>query len=489
MDELSVPKLFVDNGNSSRKFENFQNFIFKNLDFKNSKEPISFFRSDFRGTTITKVHFWKNSFERCDFINAYVTDSTFEQCHFRTDFTNIIFERVIFNTNFQDTCAFYNCIFLNCVFQNERITETVTRNCEYNDCEIKECSFDKNAFDDITFFKTSLQNISLADMGAINLTFDQCSLENVSLDPDYMGSYLIKHTSIAAIKYEYRGHEIPLSGELIEDFRTLSIFFTRERRYYEAFNLIILFNFYSKSDSSLSAFFKQIVEAINSDPHVLRHIEQLNRCVTIIKFYGTSGIINAKDSFYMIGLLKSTDVSNIRMKDKVSFERSLYDLEISLQSIFMHPWIWNSIDPFSLVTAEVQIDDDSFDLFKENYNDYLNQLLADFGESNMTAEFQVLSVRKGSLIVEFISYAMAIYGLARIIKAIFSEIYSIKLEFEIQKKTIKLISESDAKNPLLLQKNVLKAREIINKPSDDLLKNSGKLSALLKRFKIYTNTF
>ncbi|MBS1529673.1 MAG: hypothetical protein JSU01_05170 [Bacteroidetes bacterium] len=489
MNELSIPKIFVENGNSSRKFENFQNFTFKDLDFKGSADPISFYRSDFRGATITKVYFWKNSFERCDFINSYISDSTFEECHFRTDFTNIIFERVFFNSNFEDTCAFYNCMFLNCTFQHERVTETVTRNCEYNECIINGCSFDKNAFDDITFFKTTLQDISLADMGAINLSFDQCTFENVVLDPDYLGSYLVKNTSMANIRYEYRGHEIPLSGELIEDFRTLSLFFMQERRYNEAFNLTILYNFHSKSNASLSVFFKQIVEAVNTDFHILRHVEQLTRYVAIIKFYGVSAMINAKDLFYMIGLLKSTDTSSVRIRDRVAFEHSIYDLENTFQTVLLQPWMWDSIDPFALVMAEVKIDESDLDLFKENYLAYLDQLLKDLRQPSIHPEFQIIGVRKGSLVIEFISYAIAVYGLARIIKAIFSEIYSIRLEFEIHKKTIRLISESDVKSPLLLKKNIVAARKIINEPSDDLLKNSNKLSVLLKRFKIYTNTF
>ena len=487
-DKLSIPKIFVDTGISSRKYENFQNFIFRDLDLKSDKEPISFYRSDFRGVTIIKFRFWKNNFERCDFINAYISDTTFEECHFGTDFTNIIFDRVIFKANFQDTCAFYNCLFLNCQFEKENITQTVIRNCEYTQCIIKDCTFDKNAFDDITFTKSSFQNITLADMGALNFSFDVCTFENVILDPDYSGSYLIKNSSMIGIRYEYRGHEIPLSGNFIEDYMTLSMFYLEEKRYYEAFNSTILYHHTSGTYDSLIPFFRQILDKINSDIHFIRRLEQLERCVAIIKFYGISGIIPALDSYYMIGMLRELELSGFRFKDKIAFEQVLQDLDAMLQNSFLQPWIWESINPFSLVMAEVQIDDSDLDLFKMGFNEYLKQLLKDMNKPYNSNAFQIIGIRNGSLIVQFVSYAIAIFGLAKIIKSTISEIYSIKLEFEIQKQVIKLISEGKTDDTAVFQKNIQTARKIINEPSDDLLKKSDKLSSLFKRFNIYANT-
>jgi hypothetical protein len=293
---------------------------------------------------------------------------------------------------------------------------------------------------------------------------------------------------MTGIKYEYRGHEISLNGNLTEDFKTLSIFYLKERRFDEALNAAVLHQSIGGIQNSLGDFFMQIIQAINEDTHVLRHLDQLQHCLAIVKFYGVSGIINAKDVFYMTGILRTVDLTNIRLKDKILFEQSLNDLEISLQDIFLQPWIWNSIDPLTLITAEVQIGDNDLDIFKVAFENYLSQLLIDFNDVNIPAKFEIVSVKKGSLIVEFTSYAMAIYGLARIIKSTISEYYSIKLEFHIQRKAIRLLAESNPKDLRSLQKDAVIARKIINKPSDDLLKNSTKLSSLFKRFNIYPNT-
>ena len=52
MADIAQAYKFSDNGTRKREKENFQNYLFQGIDLRQSDEPISFYRSDFRGAKL-----------------------------------------------------------------------------------------------------------------------------------------------------------------------------------------------------------------------------------------------------------------------------------------------------------------------------------------------------------------------------------------------------------------------------------------------------
>ncbi|MDR2166407.1 MAG: pentapeptide repeat-containing protein, partial [Clostridiales bacterium] len=70
MGELVRQKRFASTGSTSREKEDFTYTLFENIDFMQDDSPVSFFRSDFRGAKFVNVIFYRNNFDRADFISS-----------------------------------------------------------------------------------------------------------------------------------------------------------------------------------------------------------------------------------------------------------------------------------------------------------------------------------------------------------------------------------------------------------------------------------
>jgi uncharacterized protein YjbI with pentapeptide repeats len=488
MDLPILNKTFFDTGNALREQENFQHFLFKDLNFKNRKEPISFFRSDFRGVKIENVQFYKNNFDRADFINSYITNTTFDNCFFGTDFLNVIFHKVEFRNNMEDTCSFHNCSFVDCAFESETVINTSNRNSTYSNCHFSNCNWEKNSFEDIHYIQTSFKNISFAEMCAYNLDFTGCNFENTSVDPDYLGSYLIKKTELKDLNYIYRGQGISLTGKIEADLETLSRFYFSNHRYYEAFNTVLLYSHYNKFKESISGFFERILHLITQDKHYLRRTEQLNRLIRILIFYSDSALIPSKDFYLIIGIMENFSIPFESINDKILYQNNLQLLKETVQTNIFELGIWD-FDSVGITYAEIEIDEDDFALFKTNLAGFYDSLIEEYGITDFGTGYEILGTRKGSLIVEIAGVAVGIYGLATIAKSILAKVMEIKMEYLITHKNIELLVSDNFKDMKEWEKKVIIARKIQEKPSDELFKKAGPLIKLMKSFHIFPNAF
>ena len=480
-------KTFVDNGVTLREQENFQHFLFKDLNFKDRKEAISFFRSDFRGVKIENVQFYKNNFDRADFINSYITNTSFDKCTFGTDFSNVIFNKVKFNSNVEDTCAFYNCSFIDCFFEKENVINTTNRNSKYLRCEFSNCTFEKNSFDDIHYTQTTFKEISFAEMGAYNLDFTSCNFESTIVDPDYLGSYMIKETDLKGLNYSYRGREIPLTGEIQVDLQTLSRFYIENRRFYEAFNTVLLSNSYNKFGDSIKTFFENILHLILKDEHELRRTEQLTRIIKILIFYSDSQVIDSSDLFFIIGILDNTIIPFESINDKILFNNNLQVLKDTIQTNLFELIKWN-FELTKITYAEIEIDEADFPLFRTSLSEFYISLDKEYGVCDIEPGYEIIGTRKGSLIVELAGYAVGLYCLATIAKSIMSKAMEIKMEYAISQKTTQLLLSDKSEAIAEWEKKVIIARRIQKKPSDELFQKAHPLVKLMKSFHIFPNT-
>ena len=487
---MSLPvssKIFVDSGSSERESENFQHYLFKDLNFKEREKPISFFRSDFRGVKIEAVKFYRNNFDRADFINAYIKDTEFEECYFGTDFSNTIFTNVQFTQNKEENCSFYNCHFLNCMFDRELVSGTTNRNSVYASCSFIECDYGKNTFDDISYESCDLKRLSFAEMGSYNLNFSSCHFEEVIVDPDYLGSYLIKESSLEGLKYSYRGTPLELSGNIIEDLKTLSLFYLNSNRFHEAFNTFLLYAHYSNQELSIFPFFGKLIGQIISDEHYLRRIEQIDRIIKILMFYSNSKVLPKNICFQLIGQIEIMNVSFEKIKDKIHFNNMLYLLKETVESELFELGGWNELNPLEVIYAEVEIDDSHLEQFQSELNLYVYAMAVEYALLE-GADCKIVGTRKGSLILEILGASIFIYSLASIAKSIISKGMEVKMEYKIAQKTEDLLLGSNLEQMNDWSKKVDIARKILKKPSDELLQKGTPLVKLMKSFHIFPNT-
>lgn len=76
MNSLSKIKIFKLDINENYTCKDLSYTLFKDIDFS-SYTPISFFRSDFRGSRFENVKFQNNCFDRADFIGCTFINCTF----------------------------------------------------------------------------------------------------------------------------------------------------------------------------------------------------------------------------------------------------------------------------------------------------------------------------------------------------------------------------------------------------------------------------
>ena len=70
MNEIKKSKYFKYKKYCDYTSMSLTDLIFENLNFKNENSIVSFFRCDFRGSSFKNVHFYKNIFDRADFISC-----------------------------------------------------------------------------------------------------------------------------------------------------------------------------------------------------------------------------------------------------------------------------------------------------------------------------------------------------------------------------------------------------------------------------------
>jgi uncharacterized protein YjbI with pentapeptide repeats len=485
MDTPSQFQVFTDTGETSREKENFQNYLFKDIDYRNKPVAVSFRRSDFRAVKMQNMHFFKNNFDRADFVNAYLKETTFDECNFGTDFFNTVFEKCTFKGNNFDTSTLNNNRYFDCCFENEHILNTTNRQAFYSNCTFKNCIYEMNSFEDINFDNCIFENINFAEMGAYNFSFTSCSFKNFTVDPDYLGSYLFKHSPLEQTQFMYRGDGLALNNNLIEDLKTLSIFYLQSSRLFEAFNMTLLYRQYSKQELSILGYLDNILDQIGTDKHDLRKFDQINRIIKAIIFYANSTVISIEETFYIIGQFENKRISFDNMHDQLQYVNNIYFLKQNIESILFETGDLSHVNPLSEIYCEITIEESSYEEFKTMMSEYLNSISSNYGIPELN-NYKILGTRKGSLIVEIIGYATGIYVLITILKSIFVRTLEIKVEYTIYKKTHQLLEENNRKLKDL-ETDVNIARRILSTPSDEILTKARPLSLLMKNFSVFPN--
>ena len=450
--------------------------LFADLDLSKSAEPISFFRSDFRQVKIQNFKFAGNNFDRADFIDAYISNSSFTGCQFGTDFLNTYFDCVAFKDNVEDTCTIAQCVYNKCTFRGEAFRNTTFRSCRFIECLFEDCNFEMNTADELTFESSDIRRIDFSNMTALNFAFSNCKFQGMRIDPDYLGTYLFKGVAPQGINYCYRGEELRLDAEYTEALQAMMEVYVKENRYFEAFNSAILYNTFGNYGKSLHAIFKWVVDAVLEEP-LIRRRSSLSRIIDALVFYSDSEAIALSDLFYMVGLLGEVPLNSFPLTERLEMESRLSFLkELTKESLLSpdSPRLANERE----ICFEVIVDEDQKEIAEDCLTRIFHALSASIGDAN----FQILGIRHGSLIFECVATGAAVVLFTNCLRLASSNLIKIALEFRFSAKYMHLLKSARTTDQVAKVYN--NAKSLMTPPTKDVYNLSNEVAKVAKELRI-----
>ena len=393
------------------------------IDFSLYK-PISFFRSDFRGSRFENIKFKNNDFDRCDFIA-----STFINCHF---------SNVDFGACEIKACFFINCVFKKCIFDNTSIQESVFEKCIFNEqhilvnmknCGMKysqiiNCTFERSTTEKIEFESCMIENTDFATMHAECHKFIDCKLNNVKLGVSYVFGYLLCNTSIKDFKVLYRGKEVKLNSQ--EE----ALKFLEESRTYELLNIFFIYKGFDRIPQLLD----RIVRHLYSDYNPATKSELSNIFEALI-FYATHDIMPYSCFVNCLECINSIVLPKLNLEDELLFIGYKEKLNhIMFDGLYGEKFIESSCNQKAVLILHINSDD--CDEALEISNDFLTKL---YEKCNLIGKWELIESCRGSWILTFVISAVIIVMLPKIIKNYYNLISEIQIKSSLKKKILKKV--------------------------------------------------
>jgi uncharacterized protein YjbI with pentapeptide repeats len=483
MNELVESHKFYDNGEEKREEENFQNYLFKNIDLRVSEKNISFFRSDFRSAKIIASHFYKNNFDRADFTDSYIEDSTFSECYFGTDFINTYFRNVRFQENIFETCTVHDCYFDTCEFTKDKISGTGYKNCVFINCKILNSEYEMNTLTDLSFANSEFISICFADSNSQNLDFKNCVFSGFTIDPDCIGSYLFSKTELHNIKFKYLGKAFSISDEMSTTIQSLQNFYLEKKRYPEFLNCILIYDSLVKSNRNISEVFKAALQKIMLDDHSLRKRSNISNIFRLLKFYSDGNMILCVDFCNIINTLENTDCTSLSMIDMLEFKNQVTTIKALFENSLLDETSGKLLDDKRPMYLEIKTEEEDYPEVNELLNSIFTQVRDEYFPGNEVSEiYQVVGLRKGSLYVDIIGYTGAVMALCTAIKSLI-KVYVL---YNFSKAVVNLIDKDKKTNDLKKAAEILPI--LMRGTSDNMRDYATRLSRRMKSIKIFPNS-
>ncbi len=412
MHGLIPTRAFEDTGNTKREKEDLTYMSFLNLRQENAPIPISFFRSDFRGSSFSNCHFFKNNFDRADFIACVFEDCYFDNVNIAaSEIKNCFFCGTVFTKNYYNYTSIQESTFENCEFWDEHLLVNM-KDCTFINCKLNSCSFERSTTESATFTNCQINNSDMATMHAEGHRFNNCQIENTSMGISYIFSYLFYNTDLSNIKILYRGDEIKLTKEAISHQAKL---LWRERRLYEFLNANIICG----NIQEMPHILHNILESTLSIAPQLRKLE-ISNAFTVLQFYTQNNVFP-----YPIYLEILECLSEFKWKQFSSEERLIYLSNFEILKLFLSEGCYNcdfvltAMESQSILIIHCKTDD--YDAAKKATYKFLNDLSKVLG---ISSGFELVDAQKGSWTLTFV----IVSALALVIPKMVSEAVNVFLE-------------------------------------------------------------
>lgn len=410
----------------------------KDLNFKERK-PLSFYRSDFRGSKFTSNTFFKNNFDLADFIGNSFINTEFDNVNFgNCEFKNGLFLKCQFNSNIYGDLAIHDCDYKKCTFENETFHMTMF-NCTFEDCQFINCIFDQCSTENLEFKKCTFIKVEMSTMHAEKFKFSKCTLRDTYLGACFLGSYFLKDIDIKLINFKYRGEIVEISSS--DYFYTLLNDLKTQGRFFEFLNLYILLNNPSKELAKL--FCDTLILSFNEKNYkVLEY--NIKGIFEIIEFY-----YNSPKLPFILFCDIYTQINEIYEKNIVPelcyviFSECMFKLK---QLILNFEFNWDYLYDVPLhqtASLEFHINDNSFDEAENKINYLFNFVNTNCLDSSFGTPLYEINERKtGSVIITVSTCLILALLSAKVVKEIYGTVCQIKIEHAQTSKEIALIESS-----------------------------------------------
>lgn len=498
MSNLQKALFFSENGSKKREQENFQGYVFANVNEKESGIETSFYRSDFRGAKFSECHFFKNNFSNADFIDSSINRTFFDNCQFKfTEIYNTYMDGVSFDKVLMDSASLVKVVCADCAFEKTKFVATTFRECTFNSCKIENCSFSKNSIDGVDFVKTSFSNVDLSNMTAINLTFSDCTFDNLIIDADYLGSYFFKGNLMDKIKLKYRGKIFDLNISQSDLLLNLFKIYFQAERYYEAINVLIQKNLLEKSFSSIFPLLRIVIDALVKEKNKLKRTYQIEKIFFLLEFYFNTGYVAITDYFMSIGYIDSLDFINSDFFEKLGYQEKLGRLKLILSEIDLSEAFLETLRANQKFVLEIKIERKDKKRFEN-----LFELLVSKISSRLSFEgdaYEIKSIRPGSLNYEIVIIAGMGLALLKAIKlairgarGVMNEGFQLAIDYRLNLRALRYAQDvtSDAQLQKLVKVRKVQTQSQIkmsNENDEIITKEAAKLIPLMKSLKILPN--
>lgn len=469
MNPLTPVRIFEDNGSVTRECENFTYMQFVNFRQSEMTAPVSFFRSDFRGSKFAHCSFWRNNFDRADIISCVFENCQFTNVHIgASEMKNCYFKDVIFKNNNYNHTSIQESTFENCEFTDEHLIVNM-KNCRLINCKLSNCSFERSTVESVSFLECKIYSSDLATMHAERLEFEKCTIQDSSMGISYIFGYLFYQTDLSGIKILYRGVELPFTKETINSHAER---LWEERRFCEFLNASIIcgnFNFVPEIVT------KSLENLLQESPY-LREIE-LDGIFKILKFYTLNNVFPFPVFCQIVENLESFEWKKLTTEERIKYISNCEMLKFLIQDgEYNAEFISSAHDCQSILTIHCNTDD--YEAAKESAYKFLESLS---DRLNISGGFTLLDTKKGSWVFIF----LVVSSIALLIPKVIAETINVSLEISTKRQIRKLLE------PKLKQKNMS-----INdlKTITEIVSNSGLIkgssmqiepSKLIDALKIY----
>lgn len=437
---------------------------FKDIDFSIYK-PISFFRSDFRGSRFENVKFQNNFFDRADFIAC-----TFINCQFIN---------VDFGASEIKSCFFVNCVFEYCTFNNTSIQESSfqkctlnnqhilvnMKNCDMSFCQIFDCTFERSTTEKIKFESCLLENIDFATMHAECHQFIDCKLNNVKLGISYVFGYLLCNTNIKDFQVLYRGKEVTL------DSKEEAIKFLEESRIYELINVFFIYKGFNRIPQLLDKGLTYLYN--NYNPATKAEITNIMEALI---FYTTHDKITYNCFIECLKCVNSIILPKLNLEDELLFIGYKEKLNhIISDGLYGENFIESSCNEDAFITLHIETED--YDEALEISNDFLEEL---YQKCDLSGSWELVESCKGSWILTFNISAMVIVILPKVIKNYYNLISEIQIKKEFKKRILKKIhSPKLSTNEMSQLAELVEQLHLLDQTEIDVPKQISEIKAIL----------
>lgn len=410
----------------------------KDLNYK-ERSPISFYRSDFRGSKFSSNTFFNNNFDLADFIGNSFINTEFENVNFgNSEFKNGVFLKCRFNNNTYGDLAIHDCDYKKCIFENEVFQMTMF-NCTFEDCQFIDCTFEQCSTENLEFKNCTFIKVEMSTMHAERFKFTECTLRDTYLGACFLGSYLLKDVDFNLLNFKYRGKIVEAGSS--DYFNTLLNNLKEQGRIFEFLNLYLLLNGASEEYPELLC--NALLSCFKEDNYKVSEYN-IKGIFELVEFYSDSPRLpfTVLCGIYikLIGLFENNKVPQkyLMLFSECMFRlgKLISDFDFNLNYLYNVPLYQNA-------ELEFHINDNSFEKAEDKINylfDYINK---NFFNTYLDRPLYKITERKtGSVIITVSTSLILALLTTKVIKEIYGTICQIKIAHAQTSKEIALIKTS-----------------------------------------------